>query len=126
MPRYAVTPSQLRERLTARRLVVDSLLAIAAAPACAATSPTGFPNRPIRWIVPVPPGGGSDNSARLMQHGLSDALGQQVVIDNRPGAASVIGTDIVAKAPPDGHTLLQCNIGSNAIGYAFKLALQSI
>ena len=106
MPRYAVTPSQLRERLTARRLVVVSLLAIAAAPACAATSPTGFPNRPIRWIVPVPPGGGSDNSARLMQHGLSDALGQQVVIDNRPGAASVIGTDIVAKAPPDGHTWL--------------------
>lgn len=82
------------------------LLACVALPAMAATSATGFPNRPIRWIVPVPPGGGSDNSARLMQPGLSELLGQQVVIDNRPGAASVIGTDIVAKAPPDGHTWL--------------------
>jgi tripartite-type tricarboxylate transporter receptor subunit TctC len=65
-----------------------------------------YPNRPIRLIVPVPPGGSSDGMARVLGQRLVESLGQQVVVDNRPGAAEIIGTDIVAKANPDGHTLV--------------------
>lgn len=65
-----------------------------------------YPERPIRLIVSYPPGGGTDVTARTIQAKLSEGLGRQVVIDNRPGAGSTIGTDLVAKATPDGYTLL--------------------
>ena len=65
-----------------------------------------YPNRPIRMIVPYSPGGATDTPARIMAQKMSDALGYQVVVDNRPGAAGIIGTDTVAKAQPDGHTVL--------------------
>jgi tripartite-type tricarboxylate transporter receptor subunit TctC len=65
-----------------------------------------YPERPIRLIVSYPPGGGTDVTARTIVGKLSDGLGKQVVIDNRPGAGSTIGTDLVAKAAPDGYTLL--------------------
>lgn len=65
-----------------------------------------YPERPIRLIVSYPPGGGTDVTARTIVGRLSDGLGRQVVIDNRPGAGSTIGTDLVAKAAPDGYTLL--------------------
>lgn len=68
-----------------------------------------FPNRPIRFIVPYVAGGAGDIFARVVGQKLSDALGQQVVIDNRPGANGIIGTDMVAKAPPDGYTLVMAN-----------------
>jgi tripartite-type tricarboxylate transporter receptor subunit TctC len=65
-----------------------------------------YPSRPVRWIVPFPPGGGTDILARLIGQWLSERLGQQFVIDNRPGAGSNIGTEAAVHAPPDGYTLL--------------------
>jgi tripartite-type tricarboxylate transporter receptor subunit TctC len=67
----------------------------------------GYPMRAVRYIVPQAPGGSSDTLARVLATRLSAGLGQQVVVDNRPGATGIIGAEIAAKAPPDGHTLLQ-------------------
>jgi tripartite-type tricarboxylate transporter receptor subunit TctC len=65
-----------------------------------------YPTRPVRWVVGAPPGGAQDITARLMGQWLSERLGQPFVIENRPGAATNIGAEAVAKAPPDGYTLL--------------------
>jgi tripartite-type tricarboxylate transporter receptor subunit TctC len=66
-----------------------------------------YPTRPVRLIVPVAPASASDITARLIGRWLSERLGQQFVIDNRPGGGTNIGTEAAVKAPPDGHTLLQ-------------------
>jgi len=65
-----------------------------------------FPGKVVRIIVPLAPGGGTDNITRIMQPRLSEALGQQVIVDNRPGAGGQIGTELVARAAPDGYTIL--------------------
>ena len=75
----------------------------------------GFPNRPVRIIVPQTPGGASDALARIVGQKLSERWGQPVVIDNRAGAGGNIGMDAVAKAPGDGYTLLMSYVGSHAI-----------
>jgi len=85
-----------------------ALIAACAAPQAGAAA-EGFPARPIRMIVAYAPGGTTDFTARVVGPKLSEVLGQPVVIDNRPGAGSLIGTDIVAKAAPDGHTLLMAD-----------------
>src|SRR4029079_19547441 len=64
-----------------------------------------YPERPVRFILPFPPGGGTDAVARAMGNRLSEALGQQIVVDNRPGAGANIGAELAAKSPPDGYTL---------------------
>ncbi|MDB5905511.1 MAG: hypothetical protein JWM26_4389 [Betaproteobacteria bacterium] len=74
-----------------------------------------YPARPIRMIVPFPPGGSTDLVARVVAQKMSDAWGQQVVVDNRPGANGMIGTDLVAKAAPDGYTIVLGTIGPMAI-----------
>jgi tripartite-type tricarboxylate transporter receptor subunit TctC len=74
-----------------------------------------FPTKPIRVIVPSPPGDGSDVVARLMGEKLAGAWGQQVVVDNRPGAGGRIGTEAAAKAPADGYTWIMGNAGSHGI-----------
>src|SRR5690348_15929617 len=83
-------------------LVVSALLSGTTSAAAA----DSFPSRPVRRVVPVPPGGSSDGLARVAAQKLSDAWGQQVIVDNRSGAAEIIGTDIVAKSNPDGYTLV--------------------
>lgn len=93
-----------------------SLSLIAAAVACTATvaHAQNYPNRTVRIIVPYAAGGNTDFTARAVAQKLTDALGQQFVVDNRPGGATNIGTDLVAKANPDGYTLLMGG-ASNAI-----------
>ena len=78
----------------------------ALSPIVVAAESTAYPARPIRLVVPFAPAGSADALARTIQPALSEALGQTVVIDNRPGASSTIGTDMAAKAAPDGYTLV--------------------
>jgi tripartite-type tricarboxylate transporter receptor subunit TctC len=86
---------------------------LAALPA-AAQSGT-YPNRPIRWIVPLPPGGGADMVARTIGASLTKNLGQQVLVDNRAGGGTVIGTEVASRAAPDGYTWLLATATTHAI-----------
>ena len=77
-----------------------------------------FPSKPVKIIVPYPPGGSSDIIARAISQVLSENMGQPVVVENRPGANGNLGADLVAKSAPDGHTLLLCDVGALAISPA--------
>ncbi len=90
-----------------RRTLVGMPLALAASRAAWADATDGYPSRSVRMIVPYPPGGGGDAVARIIAPKLQAALGQNFIIDNRPGAGASIGTDLAAKAPPDGYTILE-------------------
>jgi tripartite-type tricarboxylate transporter receptor subunit TctC len=87
-----------------------------------------WPNKPLRWVVPYTAAGITDTTTRLVAERLSTILGQQIVIDNRPGANSMIGADIVAKAPPDGYTLLTVIAGhsANATLYAGRMTFDAV
>ena len=89
--------------------------AVAAAGHAGSASAEVYPNRPVRIVVPYSPGGTTDILARALAQKLAEALGQQVVIDNRPGAAGMIGADLVAKAVPDGYTVLMASVAEVAI-----------
>jgi tripartite-type tricarboxylate transporter receptor subunit TctC len=77
--------------------------------ACSVAQAQDYPTKPVKWVVPYPPGGTTDILARLIGQYLSEHLGQQFVIDNRPGAGNNIGTEVVANSSPDGYTLLLVN-----------------
>jgi tripartite-type tricarboxylate transporter receptor subunit TctC len=79
-----------------------------------------YPNRPVRYIVPQAAGGSSDTLARMITHRVGEGLGRQLVVDNRPGATGIIGAEVVAKANPDGYTLLQA-----ATSHATNPAMQT-
>ncbi len=96
-----------------RWLAASALSLAMAGPALAA-----WPERPITLIVPASPGGTTDIAARLIADKLATKLGQQVIVENRAGAAGIIGAQTLARAKPDGYTVLMGNIGPNAINYA--------
>lgn len=98
-------------------LRVLSVLCVSALPVLAAAA--DYPQRPIRILVPFTPGGSTDILARMLGQKLSDAWGQQVIADNRPGANGVVAAELAARANPDGHTLLMV-----AIGHAINPSLQ--
>ena len=92
--------------------LVAALLAATPAPA------QDYPARQVRIVVPYPPGGASDVTARLLAQKLSEFWRQQVVVDNRPGANGIVALEHVARQPGDGYTLLMANLGPNAINPA--------
>src|SRR6266516_3295356 len=103
-----------------RRQFLQLTVGAAALPAFARQAlAQSYPSRPVRWIVGYAPGGGNDIVARLMGHWLSERLGQQFIIENRPGAGTNIATEAVVNAPPDGYTLLLAGLpnASNATFY---------
>ncbi len=83
-----------------------------------------YPNKPIRLVVPYPPGGGNDTIGRALGQSISEALGVTVIIENRPGANGSIATEFVARAEPDGHTLLMANNGSHGINPSLYKAIK--
>ena len=101
-----------------RRTALIALPALATLPLSAAAQ--AWPAKPLRLVIPFPAGGATDIVGRLLAQKLGAALGQQVVIDNKPGAGGTIGADLVAKAPPDGHTLLLATSSTHSIGPALN------
>lgn len=99
---------------------MKSLLQVAALAAafCVCTASAAqpeYPSKPVRFISPFSPGGGTDTVARALAQRLGDAMGKTFIVDNRPGAEGAIGTELGAKSPPDGYTLLVVNLGTLAI-----------
>ncbi len=96
-----------------RRILVASTLAASALPAQAQTPP--WPSKPIKLVVPYAPGGTTDVVARMVAEYLGQRLGQNIIVDNKPGKGAMVGTALVAKAPPDGYTLLMSVISGLSI-----------
>ena len=105
-----MTPSLVCRSLS--RAVLGAFAALLSAGAIAADP---YPSKPIRVLVPYAAGGTTDQLARVLQPALSESLGQQLLIDNKPGAGGTIGTEIAVTAPPDGYTLVFGNNGPNAL-----------
>ncbi len=103
-----------------RRTLVGATAAVIAAPRLSRAQ--GFPDRPIRIVVPYAPGGSTDTSARVTAEKLTQILNQQVLVENKPGGGTIIGTDFVAKAKPDGYTML-LTPGAFVVNAAFGIAM---
>jgi len=103
-----------------------SVLMVASAGAGWAQDAASYPAKPIRIIIALAPGGGVDTSGRLLGQKFTDAWGQQVVADNRPGAGGTIATEVVARAAPDGYTLLMASMGHAITPALYKLSYDTI
>ncbi len=90
---------------------------------CSSALAQNYPNKPLRLIVPFPPGGGNDILARTVGSGLSDVIGQQIIVDNRGGAGGLVGAETAAKAAPDGYTILLASVGNLAFNPALYAKL---
>src|SRR5690348_5197791 len=102
--RFSLTPRNVMSRMRTLSLTFAALLAaVVAAPTAVAQ---GFPNKPVALVVPYPPGGSADILARAVGQKLSEKLAQPVVVENKAGAGTAIGTRYVAEAAPDGYTML--------------------
>jgi len=108
--------SAYRRTLCAALALAGLSLAVAAPGASAADS---WPTKPIKYVVPFSPGGVSDATARIVAEGLSQRLGQPVVIDNKPGVSGILGTQFVARAEPDGYTIMGGTITTHAVNPFF-------
>lgn len=112
--------------LTSRHTQIALAALCAAMPimheACAAASSASgtYPDRPIRLVVPYPPGGGVDGVARILAQGVAAGLGQQIVLDNRGGAGGIVGIEIAARSVPDGYTLLMGSVGLTSMPGLYK------
>ena len=102
----------MKSRIAGAALAAAMLSVAVAAPVYAQGT---YPSKPVRWIVPWPPGGGADVLSRMLSPKLSEALKQQIIIDNRGGAAGNIGAEMAAKSPPDGYTIVFAYSGTHAI-----------
>lgn len=105
----SITPSPRRSR---RAFTLGSLATLSLAGTRAFAQ--GYPNRVIEWVVPYPPGGGTDTVARILADVMGKSLGQQMIVNNKPGAATNIGADYVAHAKPDGYTILSADTATLA------------
>ncbi len=101
-------------------VAVAGLLAVLASPVVAQQD---YPNRPIRLIIPFPPGGSNDIVGRAIATQMSEKLGKQVIVDNRTGAAAIVGTELASKAPADGYTILVISLGTRLQPMALQTAL---
>ncbi len=97
------------------KIIASSAITLCLVLATASAQSQTWPSKPIRFIVPFPPGGGTDVLTRTIAPKLGEGLGQQVVVDNRTGAGGMIGAELAAKSPPDGYTLLTATVGTIAI-----------
>ncbi len=107
-----------------RALLVATACTLLSASYAWAQAKTDFPSRPLRMIVPFAPGGASDLVGRIIQPPMADLLKQQVVVDNRPGAAGNIGVEVGARASPDGYTFILGNVGTMAINPVYYTKFQ--
>lgn len=110
----------MKELLHAAGMLVLFLAALGAAPGASAQA---YPNKPVRIVVPYPPGGIGDTVTRTIAQGLTEAMGQPFIIENKPGASQMIGAEIVARSPPDGYTLFLGSVSSLAINVSSQKKL---
>src|SRR5205085_9473054 len=113
-------PSARTRAMRVMRALIIGTAALVAL--CGTAHAQEYPNRPVKVIVPFSPGGAVDGPMRVIAQELSKRLGQQVVVENKPGAGATIGTDLVAKSPPDGYTLLLAS-QTNAISASLYKSL---
>src|SRR5205823_12561316 len=107
-------PIRARSRIGSRRMTMKSIAVLFALVSSGALA-QNYPSRPVKVVVPWPPGQATDIAARVVAERLQQSLGQPFVIDNRPGAGGAIGTDMVVKSPADGYTLLAASSGPISI-----------